>query len=252
MRQQCWVRSCKPDPWSKYLRRQWNISSRTWTKSRTFPLHAYGRKRPFCVLHTSGSTEIPKPVFITYGTFACNDAHQLIPKLGGKPTLMNFLKGKRYSQSVGSSLICKGCRAVSQEPIKVINLILVVSACRLLRVEINEGASNAPSRLPCVKTWFARSAVNGSGGGMTEITPAKILYPIVNVRHAAWNNGSARKDLEPHWFRDDRLESIPQAFGCEEIHVERQRSKTITFVQCKFLHLIMQVGWWNASISIPE
>jgi len=51
---------------------------------------------PFCVLHTSGSTGIPKPVFVTYGTFACNDAHQLIPSLSGKPTLVNFLKGKRY------------------------------------------------------------------------------------------------------------------------------------------------------------
>lgn len=54
------------------------------------------KNSPFCVLHTSGSTGIPKPVFVTYGTFACNDAHQLIPKLGGKPTLVNFLKGKRY------------------------------------------------------------------------------------------------------------------------------------------------------------
>jgi acyl-CoA synthetase (AMP-forming)/AMP-acid ligase II/aryl carrier-like protein len=50
----------------------------------------------FCVLHTSGSTGTPKPVFVTYGTFACNDAHQLIPQLGGKPTLAHFLKGKRY------------------------------------------------------------------------------------------------------------------------------------------------------------
>lgn len=54
------------------------------------------KDKPFCVLHTSGSTGIPKPVFVTYGTFACNDAHQLIPKRGGKPTLVNFLKGKRY------------------------------------------------------------------------------------------------------------------------------------------------------------
>lgn len=61
--------------------------TRTWEKA---------KNSPFCVLHTSGSTGIPKPVFITYGTFACNDAHQLIPKLGGKPTLVNFLKGKRY------------------------------------------------------------------------------------------------------------------------------------------------------------
>ena len=61
--------------------------SRTWEEA---------KDSPFCVLHTSGSTGIPKPVFVTYGTFACNDAHQLIPKLGGNPTLVNFLKGKRY------------------------------------------------------------------------------------------------------------------------------------------------------------
>lgn len=54
------------------------------------------KDKPFCVLHTSGSTGIPKPVFVTYGTFACNDAHQLIPQLGGNPTLVNYLKGKRY------------------------------------------------------------------------------------------------------------------------------------------------------------
>jgi aryl carrier-like protein len=54
------------------------------------------KNKPFCILHTSGSTGIPKPVFVTYGTFACNDAHQLIPLLGGKPTFINFLKEKRF------------------------------------------------------------------------------------------------------------------------------------------------------------
>ena len=51
---------------------------------------------PFCILHTSGSTGIPKPVFVTHGTFACNDAHQLIPSLGGAPTFVHMLKQKRY------------------------------------------------------------------------------------------------------------------------------------------------------------
>ena len=55
-----------------------------------------GKDKPFCVLHTSGSTGIPKPVFVKYGTFACNDAHQLIPSMGGKRTLVDHLKGKRY------------------------------------------------------------------------------------------------------------------------------------------------------------
>ena len=56
----------------------------------------HAKDKAFCVLHTSGSTGIPKPVFVTYGTFACNDAHQLIPLLGGKPTLIDYLRGKRY------------------------------------------------------------------------------------------------------------------------------------------------------------
>ncbi|GAB1199372.1 hypothetical protein APSETT444_008719 [Aspergillus pseudonomiae] len=58
----------------------------TWEEAKT---------KPFCVLHTSGSTGIPKPVFVTYGTFASNDAHQLIPSLGGQPTLINYLSGQR-------------------------------------------------------------------------------------------------------------------------------------------------------------
>ena len=49
----------------------------------------------FLILHTSGSTGLPKPVFVTHGVFASNDAHQLIPSLGGSPTVINFLAGKR-------------------------------------------------------------------------------------------------------------------------------------------------------------
>ena len=48
------------------------------------------------ILHTSGSTGVPKPVFVSHGTFAGNDAHGLIPSLGGKPTFDGFISGKRY------------------------------------------------------------------------------------------------------------------------------------------------------------
>ncbi|THC92023.1 hypothetical protein EYZ11_008522 [Aspergillus tanneri] len=34
--------------------------------------------------------------YIAVNGLASNDAHQLIPSLGGKPTLMNYLQGKRY------------------------------------------------------------------------------------------------------------------------------------------------------------
>ncbi|ERF77177.1 hypothetical protein EPUS_06457 [Endocarpon pusillum Z07020] len=53
------------------------------------------KNKPFCILYTLGSMGIHKLVFVTYGTFACNDAHQPVPSLGGKPTLISFYKGKR-------------------------------------------------------------------------------------------------------------------------------------------------------------
>ena len=51
---------------------------------------------PFVILHTSGSTGIPKPVYVSHGVFASNDAHQLIPSFGGRPTFGDLIRGKRY------------------------------------------------------------------------------------------------------------------------------------------------------------
>ncbi|KAL8792449.1 MAG: hypothetical protein Q9195_004982 [Heterodermia aff. obscurata] len=51
---------------------------------------------PFVILHTSGSTGVPKPVYVTHGVFASNDAHQLIPSFGGKPTFGDLIRGERF------------------------------------------------------------------------------------------------------------------------------------------------------------
>ena len=64
----------------------------------TYPFHGTfeeTRDKVMVILHTSGSTGIPKPVFVTHGTFACNDAYQLITSLGGNPTTVDYIKGKR-------------------------------------------------------------------------------------------------------------------------------------------------------------
>ncbi|KAI8946250.1 acetyl-CoA synthetase-like protein [Xylaria longipes] len=53
------------------------------------------RNEPFCILHTSGSTGIPKPVPITYGSYGGMDSQLLIPSLGHKPTFVNYVQGKR-------------------------------------------------------------------------------------------------------------------------------------------------------------
>ncbi|KAK8130980.1 acetyl-CoA synthetase-like protein [Apiospora sp. TS-2023a] len=53
------------------------------------------KDEPFCILHTSGSTGIPKPVPVTYGSYGSMDAQHLIPSLGHKPTFLNHVQGKR-------------------------------------------------------------------------------------------------------------------------------------------------------------
>lgn len=47
------------------------------------------------ILHTSGSTGIPKPVVVNHGTLSAVDAYQIIPSLGGEATIGPSLRGKR-------------------------------------------------------------------------------------------------------------------------------------------------------------
>jgi acyl-coenzyme A synthetase/AMP-(fatty) acid ligase len=53
------------------------------------------RNEPFCILHTSGTTGIPKPVPVTYGSYGGMDSQLLILSLGHKPTFLSYKQGER-------------------------------------------------------------------------------------------------------------------------------------------------------------
>ena len=50
---------------------------------------------PFIVLHTSGSTGLPKLVVVTHGSITASDTFQQLPLLGYPPTMVEPLKDKR-------------------------------------------------------------------------------------------------------------------------------------------------------------
>ena len=65
--------------------------------------------KTFVILHTSGSTGIPKPVHVPHMVFCSQDAQQLIPFLGGTPTWVDRIRGKRLF--VGLPLFHAACLA---------------------------------------------------------------------------------------------------------------------------------------------
>jgi thioester reductase-like protein len=73
------------------------------------------RLEPFVVMHTSGSTGLPKIVIMTHGTMAPLDAFSCLPQQGLAPTYPSLCAGKRvYSSfplfhSAGVSIILPAC-----------------------------------------------------------------------------------------------------------------------------------------------
>ncbi|KAF2799236.1 acetyl-CoA synthetase-like protein [Melanomma pulvis-pyrius CBS 109.77] len=76
---------------------------------------AEARSDPFVILHTSGSTGMPKPIVQTHGTLSPLDAFSKLPSLGQKPSYPAMCTGKRVYLAfplfhcAGVSMILPGC-----------------------------------------------------------------------------------------------------------------------------------------------
>ncbi|KAI0412489.1 hypothetical protein F5X98DRAFT_354643 [Xylaria grammica] len=78
---------------------------------------AFGEAKsdPFVILHTSGSTGLPKPITLTHGTVAPMDAFTALPSLGQQPSFPALCAGTRvylgvpFFHSAGLCLFLPGC-----------------------------------------------------------------------------------------------------------------------------------------------
>jgi hypothetical protein len=57
--------------------------------------YKFTKTDPFFILHTSGSTGLPKPIVLTHGWVTCLDAQNNLPKIDNRPGTFTMLKGKR-------------------------------------------------------------------------------------------------------------------------------------------------------------
>lgn len=68
------------------------------------------RYETFVVLHTSGSTGMPKLVEVTHGTFAAQDSFQILDTQGSPPTILEFFQSIRMHMAIplshGAAYFC--------------------------------------------------------------------------------------------------------------------------------------------------
>ena len=172
------------------------------------------RNDPFCILHTSGSTGIPKPVPVTYGSYGGMDSQLLIPSLGHKPTFLSHVRGKRMllalpvfhaaslNWTTGIGLFA-GVTCVLPPPMP----LTADLASQIFEHSLSYGAIMAPSLLvDCYHNDIYRMRMLQGlelivyGGGML---PEKIGDTICQKIRLMTLMGSCETSLLPHQMLDD-------------------------------------------------
>ena len=81
-----------------------------WLKSDEVPYYQYEKPfaeaflEPFVVLHTSGSTGLPKPITVPHGALSAHDAYQRIPRSGDSELVLHQLVGTSMRIFLGMPL----------------------------------------------------------------------------------------------------------------------------------------------------
>ncbi|KAI1762801.1 acetyl-CoA synthetase-like protein [Hypoxylon sp. FL1150] len=172
------------------------------------------RNEPFCILHTSGSTGIPKPVSITYGSYGSMDSQLLLPSLGHKPTFLSYVQGKRVffalpvfhaaslNWTVGIALFA-GVTCVLPPPMP----LTADLASQIFQYSQSYGAITAPSLIvDCYNhdTYCMRMLQNLKfivyGGGMLPEEIGNVLCQRIKLTTLM---GSCETSLLPHEMLDD-------------------------------------------------
>lgn len=151
-------------------------------------------EQPFLVLHTSGSTGLPKPVTITHGLMACIDAQKLLPPVGGRHvTSLNYRGNHVYTalppfHSAGVNFfgfsVFQGTRLVLGPPEKIPSLEVVqhmleqkLAKAGVMAPTILEEVAESPDTLQRLSDWTSVSF----GGGPLSLKAGNTLSKYTTV-----------------------------------------------------------------------